>query len=212
MNICSLRALTLDNKLYAFTVADIPVAVGEDTFVLLKRRFSPILQLNTIVIGSDVGVYVGDILKGDDELWYVCYESGFAAYTKGREKKRLLYEFDTLDVVGQMTEEEKVEMGFKKLKLKFKYNGYIFTQMDIVGRYKDDLVLRNIQGRVMSSDIQQDLITSIGGKKVYLGDLYRGLPIFMCWGRICIQTEFGVYDILEKGYIQQYERRLNDES
>ena len=63
MNVYSLRAMTLDNKPIEFTVLDVPVIVGEDRCVLLNRKFSPILKYSTIVIGSDIGLYVGDVLK-----------------------------------------------------------------------------------------------------------------------------------------------------
>lgn len=202
MNICSLRALTLDNKLYTFTVADIPVAVGEDIFVLLKRKFSPILQLSSIVLGSDVGVYVGDVVVDENgDEWYICYESGFVAYSMVGERRKLLYEFNRMTVVRQLTVGERESFGYKKNKLKFKYQEFIFTLLDIVGKYNDDMLTQNIPGRVKTSDVQQDLLVSLDGKRVYLGDLYRGFPVLMCHGRICIQNEFGVYDILEGSYI-----------
>ena len=83
MNVYSLRAMTLDNKPIEFTVLDVPVIVGEDRCVLLNRKFSPILKYSTIVIGSDIGLYVGDVLKDmAGNLWYVTYNRGFMAVSK----------------------------------------------------------------------------------------------------------------------------------
>lgn len=204
MNICSLRAMTLSNDPYVFTVADIPVVVSEDTFVLLRRRFSPILRLNTLSMGSDVGVFEGDILEDvDGSRWYVGYESGFVAYSMGRGKRRFLYDFVELKVVSRMTADEFQAFKFKKTKIKFKYQDYIFIVNDIVGKYRDDLLTQNIRGRVRVSELQQALSIVIDGKRMYLGDLYRGYPVIMCFGRICIQNEFGIYDVLERSYLQK---------
>lgn len=214
MNICSLRAETLEGKPYEFTVADIPVVTGENEFVLLNRKFSPILKYDTIVLGSDVGIYVGDILLDDaGSEWFVTYKCGFVALKlDDPSTRRMLYEFRELKVIRYATEEEKAKIITEKIKIKFKYQGHIFVITDIVGRLGEGLVVKNIPSKMLpvhSEEVQQSTLMSRGGKRLYFGDLYKDLPIIMCYGRVGVQTEFGVYDIFGSNYIIR--KRGNEE-
>lgn len=204
MNICSMRAQTLQGKLCEFTVHDIPVITGPDALVLLNRRFSPILKRSTIRLGSDVGVYVGDVLRDrDGSEWFVVYSCGFAAINMQTRERRVLYAFDKLVVTRQLSPQEEQSLGVLTGKFKFKYQGLVFPLMDIVGKYQDTMLVCGMQERVNLGEVQQDTGMSRNGKRVFYGDLYKGMPVIMCYGRISVQTEFGVYDILEGNYIMK---------
>lgn len=202
VNIYSLRALTLDDKLYEFTVLDIPVMVGENKCVLLNRRFSPIIQYDTITLGSDVGVYVGDVLRDRmGNLWYVTYNCGFCAVSKETGEKRKLFEFSTLNVVRQATRSELARYCNTNIKFKFKYRGKPFVFMDIIGKLGNKMLVTGFDRELELDEIQQDTGISVSGKRMYLGDLYKGSKTLQCFGRLCTQSEFGAYDITTKEYI-----------
>lgn len=202
MNICSMRTQTLSGELYAFTVQEVPVIVGEDTLVLLNRNFSPILKLSTLRLGSDVGVYVGDVLQGEGgSEWAVMFDFGFTAVNLQSRKRRMLYEFDELIVTRQLSLEEERLAGVEPTKFKFKFQGLVFMLADIVGVYQNRLLVQRVRERVNLDEIQQHAGFTLDGKRMYYGDLYKGHPTFMCYGRCCIQTESGVYSIHEDKYI-----------
>lgn len=201
MNVYSLRAMTLDNKPVEFTVLDVPVIVGEDKCVLLNRKFSPILKYSTIVIGSDVGVYVGDVLRDmAGNLWYVTYNRGFMAVSKQGEM-RPLSDFRRLKVERQATQKEKELYCPVTYKCKYRYGERIFVHEDIVGRLDEGIVVAKVGRLVLPDGVQQDTDIYIDDKRIFLGDTYEGKKVLMCYGRICTQSDLGAYDILRKEYL-----------
>lgn len=201
MNVYSLRAMTLDNKPIEFTVLDVPVIVGEDRCVLLNRKFSPILKYSTIVIGSDIGLYVGDVLKDmAGNLWYVTYNRGFMAVSKNGEM-RPLSDFRRLKVERQVTQRERELYCPVTYKCKYRYRDKIFVHEDIVGKLKDKLVVSKVGQLVVPEEIQQDTDIYIDDKRIFLGDEYEGKKVLMCYGRICTQSDLGAYDIIRKEYL-----------
>lgn len=201
MNVFSLRARTLSGSWYSFTALDAPVQVGDDTFVLLGRKFSPTLQFSTIVAGSDVGVYVGDILEDADGEWVVSYERGFRAKHLITGKTKPLYEFDKLNVTRDATKEEWQRLKVRTAKPVFKYRDYYFNLASIIGKYRRDLVVLNVQERVKVLEVKQETRVTIKHRRIFLGDEFKGSPVVMYYGAICTQNEFGAYDILAKRYI-----------
>ena len=46
----------------------------------MNRENSPILDLNNIRRGDpETGLYEGDVIEHDGDLWLICYERGFYA-------------------------------------------------------------------------------------------------------------------------------------
>lgn len=202
MNIYSMRAETLSGDPYEFTVLDAPIIMGENKFVLVNRKFSPILKFDTITLGSGVGVYVGDVLRDvDGSEWYVAYGRGFYAVHMTKHVKRKLYEFDVLNPVRRLQPEEYEIYHVRKPKLKFKYQGEVFTINDIIGKLNDVIIIRQLSAKVPSSEIQQFTNFMYNKKHIYLGDQYKGMPVVLCYGRVCVQNEFGAYDIASNEYI-----------
>lgn len=203
MSICSLRAHCRyeTKKTVTFTIADIPLLIGEDVFVLLKRPFSPILKLDTLVLGTDTDVFQHDVLESDGELWFVVFDRGFVAYNKDKTKRRFLYEFDKYKVVREMTEEEITRFNSKLYTMKFKYGTKIFTIKNVVGMYQSKIMVSSVSHAFDTSEIHQDTNVPLSRFRTYYGELYKGRKLIMCYGRVCIQNEFGVYDIVEGTYI-----------
>lgn len=203
MNVCSMRAKTLTGDFYEFTVLDIPVLTGGDELVLLGRKSSPILKYSTITIGSDVGVYVGDVLYEDGQEWYVSMCKGVMACSFTTSEWKRLYNFKSLNVVRQVTEKEWKRYNIGAFQIRFKCRGTVFFIADIVGKYKRDLIVTIFKGRVNVNEVQQDVATTIKRRRIFLGDEYMNSKIIMCYGSLCIQDNFGVYDIIERQYIMQ---------
>lgn len=202
MNVFSLRAKTLDDKFYQFTVLDVPVITGENTVVLLGRKFSPMLKYDTIVVGSDVGVYVGDVLRDEDGTeWIATYDRGVKAKSIPDRRTKYLYEFKRLRVVRQATKEEWRTYRVSTPILVFKYKDYTFDLSHIIGKHRRDLVVLNIPDSVNVKDVKQSARATIKRQRIFLGDEYKGSPVVMCYGCLCIQNEFGAYDIFSRKYI-----------
>lgn len=201
MNVLSLRARTTTGEYYKFTTLDAPIIVSDTETILLGRKMSPKLLTDTIVVG-DMDVYVGDVLQDEaGEEWAVTYSSGFRAHSLSRRETRFFYDFKKLTVVRQATEEEWKRLRISTPRLMYKYRNKYFDMTNIVARYRRDLIVSNIKECVCVEDVKQSLSATLGRQKLYLGDYYKGLPILMCYGRICTQNEFGAYDLFEKRYI-----------
>ena len=203
MSFCSMRAHSYNDasKTVGFTVADIPLVINNDSFVLLNRQFSPILRLDTVVLGSDVGVYQNDVLSCEGELWYVIFDEGFVASTYDKTHRKYLYEFNTLNVVREMTKEEREHFGVKPRRMRFKCDSKVFTLEDIIGKYQSKIIVSPISYAFPADDVYQDTHVHIRLGRSYFGELYKGRKLIMCYGRVCVQNEFGVYDIVEGKYI-----------
>lgn len=209
MNVYSMRADTLSGKPYEFTVLDAPIIMGENRFVLVNRKFSPILKLDTVTLGSGVGVYVGDVLRDvDGSEWYVAYGRGFYAVHMEKRIRRKLYEFEILNPVRRLKPEEFEAYHVRRPKLKFKYQGEVFTLSDIIGKLNDVIIIRQLSAKVPPSEIQQFTNFMYNKKHIYLGDQYKGMPVVLCYGRVCVQNEFGAYDIASKEYIIKKQEEL----
>ncbi len=72
------RAVGLDSESYDFTVADCPVVLSAGVIALAAQPKSKLLWEDTIVRGSDNGIYEGDrIFSRSRYLGYVVYIKGF---------------------------------------------------------------------------------------------------------------------------------------
>lgn len=202
MNVCNMRAKTMDGQWCVFTILDAPAVVGENSFVLLNRKFSPILRYDTLASGTGDGVFVGDVLRDErGEEWFVKYAAGFYATSKTMEDRRMLYDFGQSIVKRQATPEECLQYDIRQPAMRFRYRERVFTISDVLGSFQGCLVVMGVKQKVDLDEIQQDMVVTISARRVFLGDLYKGMPIVSGYGRCCVQTEFGLYDILKQKYI-----------
>ena len=201
MNVLSLRARTHDGSWYAFTILDAPVWIGGDDCIIVGRKFSPIIKLSTISIGCDLGIYVGDVLQDESGEWIVKYFRGMRAVNMKTREVRRLYEFKNLWVTRDATQEEMKLFGVSSLDVILKYEDMCFGVRNVVGKYRNDLVVSNSAYPVVVSRVRQYVTTISSRQRLFLGDTYRGSQVIMCYGAICIQNEFGAYDIIDKRYI-----------
>ena len=65
-----MRALTLDDEIFEFTIGDVPTGIKPGIFVCLRKPGTPLLKQDTIRRGDpDTHLFEGDLLDMDGERW-----------------------------------------------------------------------------------------------------------------------------------------------
>ena len=185
-----MKALTVkSNDWFSFTIEDIPTMIDSDTFVLLKKVNSPKLQLKTIRRGDvATGLFEGDVIVMDNTNWLVCYERGFYVISDAYVI-RYLHQISDYKVIGTADScNFSVPINFKANHL-FKYKNTIFRFNDIIGGYKDKIIVRACKKPIEPSDIQQECCMSVNGCKIYLDDVVDGKKVLLHNGRICYEED-----------------------
>lgn len=203
MSTCSMRAERFDGKGYfSFSLDDAPCYLGENMLVLLRRRMTPILKMNTIELCSDLNTHVNDIVRraGEEELWIVQYDAGFIAINLVSGERRDLHELRPFAKVRRATEQERQDFSINVLKLRYKYKDHEFELEDIIGYRDGKLLVRRVPELVHPLEIVQDMGFTINEQTVFLGEPYRDYSTVMCYGRVCVQTKLGAMDIQTKKY------------
>lgn len=190
--------------------------IGDDEFVLTGRKWSPRLILSTLTLGSDIGIFEGDIVNNE---WLVKYRGGF--YTESREtgETRYLYEFSKPVITG--FEKQNVNR-----RIVYKCRDHCFDSSRFRGKYHSGILVADIKGSVALREIQQNTGVYCKGDRLYtvertykgmphsgelfLGDMYKGLPLILCYGRVCVQYPEGVYDICDNKFIRKVEELDNE--
>lgn len=202
MNVFSLRARTLKGEFYVFTVLDVPVITGENVITLLGRKFSPLLQLDSVVVGTEEGLFVGDVIRdANREKYIITYNNGVRAISKRTRKLYALYELEGIRVIGQASRSERVKYRVSTPELVFRCNDTLFTLNDIIGKHRRDLIILSTPEPMRVEDVRQNTHVVINRQTIFLGDTYLGKQVTFVCGCVCIQNEFGAYDILNKQYI-----------
>lgn len=205
MNIFVLRAkdFTAEREYHKFTIADAPCIIDDGRIATLSRPHSPILDAENVDLGSDVGVFVGDIVQDpmDKTLWIVSYNLGFLATNLDTKAVRTFLDFKNIKFIRRGSQEERERYRVDKQGIYFKWRDIRFGLRHVVGLYKDHLIITKVRDLVPITEVQQDLNMSIDDERLFLGDRYKGYPVIMCYGRICVQTTLGAYDILHGEYI-----------
>lgn len=212
-----MRAEKITGGFYEFTALDAIAQIGDDEFVLTARKWSPRLILSTLTLGSDIGIFEGDIVNNE---WLVKHKGGFFAENKNTGEQKYLYEFDNPVVTGF----EK-QTGYRRIV--FKCRNYCFGASQFRGKYHSGILIAGIRGSVAVKEIQQntgvhridDKICTPDhtfkgmkcNKELFLGDMYEGLPLILCYGRVCVQYPEGVYDICDNKFIRKLEELDNEE-
>lgn len=183
-----MKALTLENSWYQFEMSDLPTLFSDNKFALLGKENSPLMYIDTIRRGDrDSGLYEGDVIRMNDDLWVVCYERGFYAINT----QYITTYLDSLSDYEFIGVESDVDIPIPinyRLKHLFKYKDTIFRLNDIVGAYKGKLLLRSIHNPVDVSKIQQECCMVYNHKRIYLGDTINGNKVVLKYGRIILSN------------------------
>lgn len=201
MNSYNMRAFTLNDELYTFSMLDIPIRITEKEFILAMKPRSPILKIDNIMRGMDLpNIFEGDIISGDGVVYLVHYLRGFRASDSDGIVKHL-YEFKDIQVISNIFNTDFPIKAALKKKLLFKYRDRKLKMENITGIYKNHMVVRGITTKLDPSELQQEAGFSYKGNTVFFGDMIEGYPVELYYGRPCICKPEGMYDIIKKQII-----------
>ena len=179
MNSYPLRALTLNGKLYVFSVHDGITCANSGSFFLMNVPLSPRLHLDTIHRGTENGEYFeGDLVKTRDgnvhEMKYTV--NGFFV-----DNIPLAMCLDTISLITC-----KLPTTFTKLR--FKHNNEFLSLSRLRG-VKDNYLIsaHNKWTLIDSRNVQQHTLTN----NLYFGDEVDSLKVILYKGRVCFKDMHG---------------------
>lgn len=199
-----MKALTHDKCWFEFTMHDLPTMFSATEFVLLGRPNTPRLYINSIRRGDvESNLYEGDIIKMDGTQWLICYERGFYAINASYVVRNLytLKDYELLGTCSDMKSPVPINFRTKYL---FMYGDTIFRLHDIVGAYDGKLLLRCISNPVAVDDIRQECCVAYAGNRVYLGDCIEGGIVELHGGRITLNRNNEITDLITGGSLDGY--------
>ena len=82
----------MSDQVEVFNILDIPIIITKDNGLILQNKpNSVMLDGNSVMIGSDTGLFIDDLIElPDGSLWFINYYKGFKAYSiEGRDVKRI---------------------------------------------------------------------------------------------------------------------------
>ncbi len=205
MNSFIMKTLTLDNKWFEFTLADVPTLQNHDQFVLMNKPDTPILKVKHIMRGDiETGLYEGDVIQYKGRPWLVCYERGFRIINS-EYVIQYLYHVDRFKRIGRYNTVGGLPTVTFKLKFLFKYEDHVLRLSDIIGAYEGKILMRTHSRPIEPGVIQQDCGLRYNNKLVYLGDIVNNSPVELRGGRITITNEVGeIIDLATGGVLDGY--------
>ena len=195
-----MKALTLNDTWYPFTVEDVPTRFNTTEFALLKCPSSPRLQLKSIRRGDPfTKLCEGDIIEWKGDQWLVCYERGFYVINESYVTQTL-DKLDDYKLVGDCFSSEFPIPILKRNKCLFKYKDTVFRLEDIVGAYGDDsLILRCLSKPIPISEVQQDAGIMLNKQRLYFGDETENGILDLYKGRVVFRKEDKYFDAITGG-------------
>lgn len=156
----------MSDQVEIFNILDIPIIITKDNGLILQNKpNSVMLDGNSVMIGSDTGLFIDDLIElSDGSLWFINYYKGFKAYSiEGRDVKR----------ISEIPEYKLVKhySGYVKriLTPKFRLSGIVFIIKDILYKTPNNyLMTRSVIGEITEDTIQQKAHVSLNGKKLFL--------------------------------------------
>lgn len=156
----------MSDQVEIFNILDIPIIITKDNGLILQNKpNSVMLDGNSVMIGSDTGLFIDDLIElPDGSLWFINYYKGFKAYSiEGRDVKR----------ISEVPEYKLVKhySGYVKriLTSKFRLSGVVFIIKDILYKTPNNyLMTRSVIGEITEDTIQQKAHVSLNGKKLFL--------------------------------------------
>lgn len=200
-----MKTLTVNNVWFPFSLHDIPCRIDENTFALLNRPFSPLLQLDKIRRGDyESGYYEGDIIDVNGVRNIICYKRGFYAINEEYQVTNLYQLPPATKYLDQYDGENfSITVPFRHKQL-YTYNGVQFRLDDIVGKFEDKILVRMFDSPIPPGEIKQECCMSYNDKRLYLGDDIEGKPAELHGGRVTIVKDDGVYDLGGRFYLDDY--------
>lgn len=198
-----LLAVTRENEFYSFSITDVPVRINDKEFILMNRENSPILKLGLCRRGCDIkDIYEGDIIRSNGVDYVVLYQRGMILTSKDRDKK-YLWQLEDYEKVGDVfTQDFPLEIIFPK-SVHYKYRDNPVYTKEITGMFDGKLFIDGISTRVNPEDLQQYANFTNEGTKVYFGDLIRGYPVELYYGRPVIKHDGIIEDVTAKTQIER---------
>ena len=194
MNCFIMKALTVNNDWYVFTIADIPTPIDDGLFILLGKSNSPKLRLDTIRRGDQESMlFEGDVINMNGDRWLVCYERGFYVINSSYIIKHL-YQLDEYTFMGTCDNQKPIVPISFKMKHLFRYGDIVFRLNDIAGGYDNKVIVRACRNHISPEDIQQECCMTIDNVKVYLGDTIGDSTVELHGGRIALCSPSGIID------------------
>lgn len=179
---------------FEFSIADAPLMIYPQEFVLQNRCGTPRLSTEDMVRGcEEYGVYDGDIIIGRNSNKYmVCYDRGFYAISESREYT-LLEDIMPCTVIGNVFDDGFPVQHTATKHIQFKYKEVQFSFKDFQGISPKGYVVRSLCLPVRLNEICSDC-----------GVSYNGKPV--CWdentvvqhGRIFLKDQSGQLIMLNK--------------
>lgn len=184
MNCFTLKSTSADGLWVTFTMADLPVPIDSKHFILMAKSGTPILDLGNIRRGDpESGLFEGDVILFEDDLWLVCYERGFYVINRAY----IIKYFDSLHdikVLG-VRENYDIEIPLKlKKKHMFRYGKTVFVLQDIIAAVNGKLILNMFVDPIDTSGICQECAFTYEQHKVFFGDKVGNDHIHLSNGRI----------------------------
>lgn len=197
-----MKALTLKNEWYQFTINDVPTRLTNTEFVLLNKANSPCLQLGNIRRGDPyTGLTEGDLILHEGDEWLVSYERGFYAINRNYINKPL-YSIKNYDLIGDCYTKEFPLSILKRSKHLFKYKSTIFRMEDIIGiDSKGGLILRCLNHPIDVCAIGQEAGIVVDGTRKYFGEKTKEGTIRLYKGRIAYEKNNKFTDAVTGGLL-----------
>lgn len=178
---CRFRALTELGDPFYFSVADVPVKVYPDMFILAARSGTPILRASTIGRAMDhMQLAEGDQVLIDGKRYILGYHRGFTF----RGDSGIIIPSNAVESYKLM----QMDIG-EKSKFQFKYRDSVFQLPSLFGCVEGKAVLSIGCMRADPQDIQVSAGFTCNKKKIFYGDILDGGEVIMWRGRPCVQRE-----------------------
>lgn len=195
-----MKARTLDNQWYPFSISDVPTRFNEEEFALMRQPGSPRLVMNAIRRGDpDTGLYEGDVIEMEGDRWVVCYQRGFYVINE-LFITRFFGTLTEYKVVGDIYTIPMHITVLLRSKQLFKYKEFIFRLEDIIGGFDEShLILRSSNKPVPFDKISQECGCTWQGQRLFFGDELEDGTVMLFQGRVCLYKDEHYRDITTGG-------------
>lgn len=187
MQCCRLRALDSYGCPHIFTLADAPVRIFEDTFILANRTPSPFLTLSTVVRVMDhLDIGEGDVVSYRGVMCTVTYNRGF----------QLVSEKGTVYPSNCVPSCNVISVGTRPTsQIQFKSPNISFQLYAVLGCYEGKVVTAHDPNPCDPELLQISAGFVYKRQKLFYGDMVDGYPLIMWRGRPCVHMEEGYVEI-----------------
>lgn len=193
MQCCRLRAVDRLGAPHIFTIADVPVRIWEDAFILANVPNSPTLLLDSVVrVMDNMDIGEGDTVLYGDQVCAVSYNRGFIFTTESG----IVYPSNQVLSCKVLT------IGTRTASvIRFRSPNEAFRMRAIFGMYNGRIITAHDAAPCAVEDIRLSAGFVYQKNRVCYGDTVDGYTLIMWKGRPCIQTEEGYVEIPTHFYL-----------